>query len=264
MVFKWGVSLQIVPPSVHQALSTVAGLKAGKCTARESEPVQPVPAEVVEKTLPHLSTVVRAMVLVQKTTGARAGEICSMKVGEIDRSGKVWVYTPASHKSSHRGHRREIFIGPQAQKILQPFLMKLDPEAFVFAPIEAVREMRQRRSERRVTPLNCGNIPGSSVKRRPRRKPGERYDVAAYRRAIARGADLADMWAKGGKVIANDLRIIPHWFPHQLRHSAGTEVRKLFGIEGAQHHLGHATLSATAIYAERNSELARKIAAQIG
>jgi integrase len=54
------------------------------------------------------------------------------------------------------------------------------------------------------------------------------------------------------------------WHPHQLRHSAATEIRKRFGIEAAQHVLGHATLNVTEIYAEKNSEAARQIAAAIG
>jgi integrase len=49
-----------------------------------------------------------------------------------------------------------------------------------------------------------------------------------------------------------------------LRHSAATEIRKRFGIEAAQHVLGHATLNVTEIYAEKNSEAARQIAAAIG
>jgi integrase len=49
-----------------------------------------------------------------------------------------------------------------------------------------------------------------------------------------------------------------------LRHSAATEIRKRFGIEAAQHVLGHATLNVTEIYAEKNAEAARRVAAMIG
>lgn len=93
--------------------------------------------------------------------------------------------------------------------MLLPFLRKLDPETFVFSPADAVAEVLQRRSAERKTPMNCGNNPGRNVKRRPKRKPQESYTVASYRRAITRAADGADLWAKGGKVIGNDERIIP-------------------------------------------------------
>ena len=55
-----------------------------------------------------------------------------------------------------------------------------------------------------------------------------------------------------------------HWHPHQLRHTAGTKTRKLFGLEAAQAHLGHSKADVTPVYAERNLALAREIAAKIG
>ena len=40
--FKWGVSQELVPPSVYQALGTVPGLRRGRTEARETAPVLPV------------------------------------------------------------------------------------------------------------------------------------------------------------------------------------------------------------------------------
>ena len=54
-VFKWGVSEELVPPSVHQALQTVPGLRRGRSDVRESEPVKPVPdafVDVIKPTSP--------------------------------------------------------------------------------------------------------------------------------------------------------------------------------------------------------------------
>jgi hypothetical protein len=65
------------------------------------------------------------------------------------------------------------------------------PNAYVFNPADAVAEMRQRRSDVRKTPTSCGNICGSNVKQGPKRKLHGQYNVAAYRRAIARACDLA-------------------------------------------------------------------------
>jgi integrase len=107
------------------------------------------------------------MVEVQRLTGARPGEICAMRAGDIDCAGTVWVYAPASHKTAHHGHKRIICIGPRAQEIIKPFLLNLDPTAHVFRPVEAVAEMRQRRAESRKTPLSCGNVAGSNRQRRP-------------------------------------------------------------------------------------------------
>lgn len=57
---------------------------------------------------------------------------------------------------------------------------------------------------------------------------------------------------------------VPHWHPHQLRHSLATAVRSKHGIEAAQVLLGHAKLDVTQIYAEKNLELARRIAEELG
>ena len=61
-LFKFGVGEELVPAPVFHALHTVAGLLKGRTDAREAEGVQPVPAEIVEKTLPHLGPRVAAMV----------------------------------------------------------------------------------------------------------------------------------------------------------------------------------------------------------
>src|ERR1700722_5914175 len=90
-VFKWAVSRELIPASVHHALVTVASLRFGRSDARESEPVRPVFDSIVDATLVHLSPTVQAIVQLQRLTGARPGEICSMQIGEIDRSTAVWA-----------------------------------------------------------------------------------------------------------------------------------------------------------------------------
>jgi len=263
-VFRWGASKQLIPGETYQGLLSLNGLRAGKSAARESIPVAPVAEEIVEATIPFLSSTVAAMVKLQSLTGARPGEICSMKIGEIDRTGPTWEYRPATHKNAYRGQNRIIYIGPRAQQILRPFLMRLDPKAYVFSPAESLAEIRQRRSDARKTPLEYGNLPGTNRVRRPRKQPGDFYDVSSYRRSIAYACVRADRWAKGGVVVGNDERIIPTWHPHQLRHNCGTQVRAEFGLEAAQAILGHRSLAATQIYAEKNKEIAQKIAATIG
>ncbi len=262
-VFKWGVSKGLVPANVHYALCSVSALRAGRSEATESEPVKPVADHVIDATLPFLSRTVAAMAQLQRLTGARGGEIFSLRTGDIDRSGNVWIYSPAQHKTAHHGHRRQIFVGPKAQEILKPFL-KLDPTAYCFSPAEAEQERRDILHAERKTPMTCGNVPGSNCRRTPKIMPGERYTTSSYRRAIARAVDLADQRAKGGRIIANAERVIPQWHPHQLRHSSATEIRKRFGLEAAQHVLGHASLSMAELYADKNADVARQVAAKIG
>jgi integrase len=248
-MFRWAVSKQLLPSSVYESLRALDGLRAGRSKAQESKPVQPINDAIVEATTPHLSNVVRAMVQLQRLTGTRPGEICSMKIGDIDRSGNVWVYKPTEHKTQHHGKSRVIFIGTKAQDVLRPFMLKLDTTAHVFSPLEAVAEMRQARAAARKTPASCGNKPGSNVKRHPKRTPKNFYDVNGYRRAIARACKVAE---------------VESWHPHRLRHTAATDIRRQFGLEAAQHVLGHSTTAMTEIYAEKNQEIARAVAAKIG
>src|SRR5262249_36011500 len=113
--FKWAVSEELIPEGVWRALTTVRGLQRGRTEAHETEPVQPVATEVVEKTTPYLLPEVAALVRLQLLTGMRPGEVCIIRPCDIDRSGSVWVYRPAHHKNSHRGHHRAVALGPQAQ-----------------------------------------------------------------------------------------------------------------------------------------------------
>lgn len=55
-----------------------------------------------------------------------------------------------------------------------------------------------------------------------------------------------------------------HFFQYQLRHMAGTMVRKEADLESAQAYLGHSSIITSEIYAEVNFDKAIKIAEQFG
>jgi integrase len=117
--------------------------------------------------------------------------------------------------------------------VLLPWL-RADPEAFLFSPAEAMDALSARRRAARRSPLTPSQA-ARRPKADPRNAPKDRYTTAAYRRAIARACEQA---------------AVPAWHPHQLRHSVATRVRAAFGLESAQHVLGHAKASTTEIYAE--------------
>ena len=255
-LFKWAAAEELVPPSVHQGLCAVDGLRSGRTTAREPEPTGPVAERVVQTTLPHLPEVVGDMVRFQRMTGCRPSEVCILRPCDVDTSGDVWIYRPESHKTEHHGRERVICIGPKAQGVLRPYLLR-EKESYCFVPAESERRRLAERQERRRTPLSCGNRPGTNRRRRPKRKPGGRYDTNSYRRAIHRAVDLANRERNG-----NDP--LPRWSPNRLRHSAATEIRKQFGLEAAQVTLGHAHAAVTQVYAERDLKLATEVARKIG
>lgn len=252
-VFGWGVSEELLPPLVHHALKTVQGLRRGRSQAREPAPVGPVADDDVERTLPHLPAPVAAMVQVQKLTGMRPGEVRIMRPCDIDRRPDVWRYTPGRHKMEHRGRERVILLGPKAQGILAPLLLKLafTPEAFCFATAT-----------------------------------GRAYSKEGYNTAIERACERAfgmpDQLRKlEWKLKANDdmtpeqlaelrrqaaaWRAAHCWSPNQLRHNAATAIRKACGtLEKARVVLGHAQTSTTEIYAEKDLDEAASIMRQIG
>ena len=247
-IFKWGASEELVPVTVHQALATVAGLRKGRSPAKDHAPVAPVPEADIQATLPHLPEIPADMLLFQRLTGARPGEVCILRPCDIDRTEDVWAYRPGDHKTEHHGRDRIIFVGPKAQAILTPYLLR-EADAYCFSPIESEKKRRAEMHANRKTPIRYGNRPGTNRKRAAKRKAGDCYTTDSYRRAIHRACELAG---------------VNLWNPNQLRHSAGTEVRRQFGLEAAQTILGHAKADVTQVYAERDNELARNVMRQIG
>jgi integrase len=236
-LFKFGKQRAIIKAEVWHSVRDLEGLKEHEFGVIDRPDVESVPDEIVAVTLEFCPRAVRDMIQVQRLSGARPGEITSMRVGEIDRTGEVWIYQPIRHKTAHKKKVRRICFGPKAQAILLPYLRKIGDDAPVFDAADASPKCR---------------------------RPGGRYRVDSYRRAIYRATDKADRWAKGAIVIANDERLVPRWHPNQLRHSAATEIERKFSGEASQHVLGHSTRKMTETYLDRNTEVAARVAREIG
>jgi integrase len=231
-VFKWAVSEEMVPPSVHHGLKAVTSLRRGRADVRESEPVKPVSEAFVEAIRPFVARQVWAMVELQRLSGMRPGEVVTMRTIDLDTAGKVWTYTPESHKTEHHGKSRQIHLGPRAQAILRPWL-RSHLELSLFSPAEAMADRLAARRRDRKTAVQPSQR--SRAKARPKKSPGSSYSVESYRRAIAYGCQRAG---------------VPKWHPHQLRHNAATRLRKEFGLDVARVVLGHSSAAVTEIYAE--------------
>ena len=121
--FRWGVEEEQVPVEVHQSLGTVQKLRKGReGRVREKVKILPVPVEVVNQTLPHLSPQLATMVQLQLHTGMRPDEVTIMRLCDIDRSGEVWIYIPESYKTEHLDLSRQVYLGPKCQELLQDWL----------------------------------------------------------------------------------------------------------------------------------------------
>ncbi len=212
-MYRWGVEKECVGVQVWQKLKAVAGLKAGRSEAKDRSPVKPADDIAFDLACGSMPDHVSALARIQRLCGCRPGELWIMRPADIDRSGDVWTYTPASHKTEHHGKQRRIYFGPKAQALLLPYLLR------------PAYELCFTRSN------------------------GRKWDRFSWCAAI----HLACKYAGVEKIN-----------PNQLRHSAGTEIRQRYGLEGAQVALGHASASVTEIYAETDKSKAVLIAKEIG
>lgn len=123
MLFRWGVSWELVPVVVADALATLASLAANETDAAESKPRRAVSAEDI--------AAVRAAFRVHRCrdildllllTGARPGELLNLTTGDIDRRGDVWRAELKSHKTRHKGKSRVLLFNVDAQRILTKYL----------------------------------------------------------------------------------------------------------------------------------------------
>ena len=245
-LFKWGGKQELVPATVYEGLRTVDGLRRGRTAARETDPVTPVPDEHVDAVRPFVSRQVWAMIELQRLTGMRSGEVTIMRARDLDTTGPVWHYGPASHKSAHYGFERIIEIGPRGQAVIREFL-KSHIDGNLFRPTDAVAERNEEKRKERKTKVQPSQFDRSRPK--PERVAGDRYTSDSYARAITRACIEAG---------------VPHWSPHRLRHSFASRIRKLHGIELSRILCGHRSAVTTEIYAEADREKARLVIAKVG
>ncbi len=162
-IFKWAERNEHVPDGTHSHLQTVPAIAAGNSLARETTPRQPSRLEDVEAVAAHCPPAVAAMLLLQWWTGARTGEVLIMRTMDIDRSGEVWLYTPGSdlpwgrHKNTHRRQTRVIPVGPEAKRLLLPWLKPDFPMETIFRPSanRAVKTEYNRHSYARAVNRAC-------------------------------------------------------------------------------------------------------------
>lgn len=246
-VFKWGVSEELVPAEVLARLASVQGLQRGRSEAHDPDPVAPVTDADVDAVLPHVPRGVRGLILFQRYTGARPGEACILRMCDVDTSGTEWTYTPPTHKSAWRGKSRTIAIGPRCKQLLAEFATA-DKNAPAFPTSDATAYTVS--GYRQAIERTCDVVfpaPGELAQR-------EDETFAAWRARLT-PAQLVALTA---------WQVEHRWSPNQLRHTYGTEVRRLFGLEGAQCALGHSKADVTQVYAERDNALSAKVANQIG
>lgn len=227
--FRWGASEEIVPASVWHALQTVPGLKPGKSKAKEARKKKPVPWSFVELVLPELSPCLQAMVLIQWFTGVRSQSVCMARPSQFTREGDLLLWRPR-HKTEVLGVELVLPLGPRCQAVLAPFLVD-HSDRFLFSP-------RMSNNNRRYN---------------------QRYTTTNYNGCLQNA--IAKLNRKLAKV---NCPPIEPFSPHRLRHSKGTMVRAIYGLEATAATLGHAELSTSEIYSAKRFDLACQVARETG
>ena len=242
-IFGWGVENELVQETTWRTLKTVKSLKEGHSGTFDNEERQPVPDEVVRRTLPFMPPTLRAMVQLQRILGMRPNEIFKMRAGDIDttRDNGLWYYVPGSYKTSKFVGKIVFPLGKPEQELIAPYLEGKNPENAVFSPRTAMQERAaERRANRKtkMTPSQAARAKERAAKPSPY---SEFYNRDSYRQAVEHAIE------KGNRQLADGEKI-PHWFPYQLRHSAATAIELAHGDENAQAQLGHTSVSTTKRY----------------
>lgn len=260
---RWAVVAGKAAGSLAHELDCVESLRKGRTKAKDRAKIGPVDDATFLATLPELTPVVVDLLRIVRLTGMRPGEGCQLRPADIDRTGDIWMFRPARHKNEWRGQERIVAIGPQAQAVLAPYLQR-DADAFCFSPREAVDVFHAKRAAERKTPKGQGNGPGRQS--RPKQQPGDHYTTGALSVAVGRAIKRINKKRAehNAEHPADPMPMLTSWRPNQLRHAAATAIRREHGVEAAQVVLGHAHVTMTENYAEKNAKLAAAVAAKVG
>jgi integrase len=260
-VWRWGVVRDLVDPATVVSLESLPDLEAGRTAAPDYPAVPPVDVAVVAATLPHLaSDQLRAMAGLQLLTSMRPGEACAMRSGDVYRGGAVpvgkrlvpvpagaWVYAVAAKMRHARKRQVQLYVlGPRARALLLPWL-RADPAEYLFQPREAHAARMAALRAARKTPVQPSQRDRSDP--RAARRPGDHYTPRSYAHAVARACGRAG---------------VPHWHPHQLRHSAAGAIDAHAGLEDTSKVLGHTSPDVTLLYVVRDLKRVAEIMEAIG
>lgn len=220
-MLAWALDEAIIPAAVKAELTQVRGVKRGRTSAPERQPVRPVDDATIEKTVAKMMPNTADMVRVHRLTGMRPCEMCALRWSLIDRTRTPWVYRvpPEANKNEWRGELgmpRVVCIGPRARAILE---RHADGD-YPFSPQRSMAEHIEAQRAARKTPIYGKRKDAPHVPR----VLGDRWTTSAYTKTIAAACRRAG---------------IDPWGANRLRHAFGTEVRRAYGLDAAKAVLGH-------------------------
>jgi integrase len=254
-IFGWGCEEEWVEANVAGALKMVKHLPQGELGTFDHKEREPVPDDVIRRTLPFMPPTLRAMVQLQRILGFRPNEIFKMRVGDIDttRGNGLWYYVPGSYKTARFVGKIIFPLGKPEQRLIAPYLVGKKPDQPIFSSRTAMEERNaERRANRKskITPSQAARDKERAAKPSPY---SESYNRDSYRQAI-------NYAIKKGNRQLPDGEKIPHWFPYLLRNSAATAIELEHGLDDAQAQLGHTKADMTKRYSKAQLKQREKLA----
>lgn len=231
-MFAWGVSEELVPVMVWQALKTTPHLRPGESPARETEKRQPVADHHFEAVLPFLPPVVADLLRFARLVSCRPDEAARLRMADVEPAGAVLRWTLDRHKTAGSVGAKAIPIGPRAEAVMRRWASGKESRDLVFS-----RADRDRVQVEGTIPL------------RPLRSKREQFDTDAICKWIRSACDLANT---------------PRWTPYQLRHAGLTAVRRECGVEAEAAIAGWTSPKLAYHYAQLAFEEGAAAAARLG
>jgi integrase len=185
-IFGWGVENELVQEPTWRTLKAVKSLPEGYPGTFDNEEREPVPDDVIRRTLPFMPPTLQAMVIVQRLTGCRPSEIFKMRVGHIDRNrgNGLWYYVPKKHKTKKHIGKKEIPLGKPEQELIAPYLEGKKSDAAVFSPRTAQAERNAERKANRKTKVSPSQAARDAARAAKPSRYGEFYTPSSYRQAV--------------------------------------------------------------------------------
>ena len=254
-VFSWGVEEELVQPNTALALKAVKSLPPGAPGTFDHPEPKCVPDGVIAKTLPFLTPILKAMVLILRLTAMRPSELFVMTPAKIDRTrgNGLWYYRLPKHKTALHVGAKEIPLGKAVQKLFLPYLEGKADTKIIFSPQTAVLERNAIKRANRKTALTPSQTARDAARGKKSRKYNEAYNKDSFRTAIQRAV------CRANKTLPPDEQI-EQWNPYMLRRAAGTAIEIAEGLDKSQAMLGHRSPNPTRRYAKGQLKIAEEVA----
>jgi integrase len=162
-VFRWATRPphRWVPLHVLVDLQLVEPLSWGRTRAKESSPVEPVAWEHVTATMAVAPPQIYTMLDLHWSTGMRPGELVRIRRSELTveqprlatgGSVEVMVYRPSEHKTRHYGLDRNVFLGPEARRLVEDWMRRVPTDRLFDYSTNTYRQAIARLNEKHGIP----------------------------------------------------------------------------------------------------------------